>query len=70
MNLQPTLIKTSHGFEVILHLWGSVKKKDAVQALKDFVDDDLEYPNNIKIITCAIMGHGTSMDTEMIDGDW
>ena len=69
MNLQPTLIKNSHGFEVKLHLWGSVKKQNAIQALKDFVDD-LEYPNNIRIITCALMGHGTSMDTEMIDGDW
>ena len=65
MHLQSTLIKKSHGFEVMLHLWGSVKKKDAVQALKA-----LEYPNNIKIITCALMGHGTSMDTEMIEGDW
>ena len=27
MHLQSTLIKKSHGFEVMLHLWGSVKKK-------------------------------------------
>ena len=70
MHLQSTLIKKSHGFEVMLHLWGSVTKKDAVQALKDFAEDDLEYPNNIKIITCALMGHGTSMESEMIEGDW
>ena len=48
-------------------LW---KKTDAVQALKKFVEDDLEYPNNVKMITCALMGHGTSMETEMIEGDW
>ena len=42
MHLQSTLIKKSHGFEVMLHLWGSVTKKDAVQALKDFAEDDLE----------------------------
>ena len=54
----------------MLHLWGSVNKKDAVQALKDFVENDLEYPNNVKIITFALMGHEASLETEMIDGDW
>ena len=54
----------------MLHLWGYLKKNDVVQALKDFVESYPEYPNNAKMITCAVMGHGTSMETEKIEGDW
>ena len=54
----------------MLDLSGSLKKNDTVKALKDFVEDYPEYPNDVKIITCALMGHGTSLETEMHEGDW
>lgn len=52
----------------MLNLSGSLKKNDTVKALKYFVEDYSE--NDVKIITCALMGHGTSLETEMHEGDW
>ena len=54
----------------MLNLSGYLTKNDTVQTLKKFVEDYPEYPNDVKIITCAFMGHGTSLETEMNEGDW
>ena len=53
-----------------LLLLGYIKKNDAIEALRDFVLNSPDYPNDIKIITCAIMGHGTNMTSEIEEGDW
>lgn len=53
-----------------LHIWGYVKRDTAIQALKDFVQNSPDFPNDIKIITCALMGHGVNMKTEMAEADW
>ena len=40
-----------------------------MQKLKKIVE---EFPeeNNVKIITCALMGHGLNMRQENAEGDW
>ena len=48
---------------------GHIKKSDAVEKIKKFVDDTPDE-NNIKIITCALMGHGQNMKQEIAEGDW
>ena len=63
-------MKKSHEFEVVLHFSGYLKKNDIVQALHKFVENHPDNPNNTKIIACALMGHGTSMDTKLMEGDW
>ena len=68
-NNESTIVKESLGFKVKLHLWGHIKKNDAMQKLKKIVE---EFPeeNNVKIITCALMGHGLNMRQENAEGDW
>ena len=61
--------KTTHGFKVKLNLLGNIKKADAVEKLKEFIMNVPEK-NNIKIITCALMGHGLNMSQEKVEGDW
>ena len=67
-NVESTIIKGIHGFEIKLHLEGHIKKDYAVQQLKKFVEESPEYGNNVKIITCALMGHGNNVKME--EGDW
>ena len=47
---------------------GHVKKADAVKEIINFVDTTDR--NNVKIITCALMGHGRYMKPEIAEGDW
>ena len=42
---------------------------DAKIRLKKFVED-CAIENNVKIITCALMGHGLNMRQENAEGDW
>ena len=65
-----TPLKSIHGFDLKLHIWGYVKRDTAIQALEDFVRKSPDFPNDIKIITCALMGHGVNMKTEMAEADW
>ena len=69
IKIESTLVKETHNFEIKFHLWGHIKKTDAVNKIKKFVDDAPDK-NNIKIITFALMGHGRNMKQEIAEGDW
>ena len=68
IKIESTLVKETHKFEVKFDLTGRIKKTDAVKKIKEFVDGAPDK-NNIKIITCALMGHGRNMKQEA-EGDW
>ena len=69
IKIESTLVKETHKFEVKFDLTGRIKKTDAVKKIKEFVDGAPDK-NNIKIITCALMGHGRNMKQEIAEGDW
>ena len=69
INHKSTSVKKHHGFNIKLHLWGYIKKNEAIEKLEKFVED-CPNENNVKIITCALMGHGLNMRQENAEGDW
>ena len=51
-----------------LHLLNHIKKTDALKKIEEFVA--ATDRKNVKIIACAVMGHGRNIKQEIAEGDW